>query len=39
MQGDARDQAEQWIREWLEEHRSGNLVAFPAAAWIVTASH
>jgi SAM-dependent methyltransferase len=38
MGGDARDQAEDWIREWLQEHRSGNLVAFPAAAWIVTAS-
>jgi SAM-dependent methyltransferase len=38
LSGDARDQAEEWIRGWLEEHRSGNLVAFPAAAWIVTAS-
>lgn len=38
MEGDARDQAEGWIRDWLEEHRSGNLVAFSAAAWIVTAS-
>ena len=25
------------IRRWLEEHRSGNLVAFPAAAWFVSA--
>jgi len=38
LSGDEREQAESWIREWLEEHRSGNLVAFPAAAWIVTAS-
>ncbi len=38
MSGDARERAEQWIRDWLAEHRSGNLVAFPAAAWIVTAS-
>ncbi|MBS3931773.1 MAG: class I SAM-dependent methyltransferase [Sphingomonadales bacterium] len=38
MQGDARDSAELWIRDWLEDYRSGNLVAFPAAAWIVTAS-
>lgn len=37
MEGQAREQAEQWIRDWLEERRSGNLVAFPAAAWIVTA--
>ena len=29
--------AEGWVREWVAEHRSGNLVAFPAAAWIVTA--
>ena len=38
MSGDARERAEQWIRDWLAEHRSGNLVAFPAAAWIVSAS-
>ncbi|MFO1256767.1 MAG: class I SAM-dependent methyltransferase [Sphingomonadaceae bacterium] len=37
LDGNARIQAEGWIRTWLEEHRSGNLVAFPAAAWIVTA--
>ena len=24
-------------RRWLEENRSGNLVAFPAAAWFVSA--
>lgn len=33
----ARDQAKGWMRDWLAEHRSGNLVALPAAAWIVTA--
>ena len=32
-----RKQAEQWLTTWLEEHRSGGLVAFEAAAWIVTA--
>ena len=25
------------IKAWLEQHRDGNRVAFPAAAWIVTA--
>ena len=29
--------AEGWVREWVSAHRSGNLVAFPAAAWIVSA--
>lgn len=38
LEGDARSQAERWVRDWLEEHRSDNLVAFPAAAWIVTAA-
>lgn len=38
LQGDAREQAQRWVRDWLEEHRSGKLVAFPAAAWIVTAT-
>ena len=38
LEGDARERAEGWVRGWLEDHRSGNLVAFPAAAWIVTAS-
>ncbi|MEQ1499296.1 MAG: class I SAM-dependent methyltransferase [Novosphingobium sp.] len=32
-----RKRAEDWLRTWLEDHRSGNLVAFEAAAWIVTA--
>jgi len=39
LEGEARDQAEQSIRTWLADHRSGDLVAFPAAAWIVTAAH
>lgn len=33
-----RKLAEEWLRTWLEDHRSGNLVAFEAAAWIVTAN-
>ena len=37
LEGEARVRAEGWVRGWLEEHRSGDLVAFPAAAWIVTA--
>ncbi len=37
LEGGAREAAERLIRAWLEDHRSGNLVAFPAAAWIVTA--
>lgn len=39
MQGDDRTRAEGWLRDWLEEHRSGDLVAFSAAAWIVSADH
>ena len=39
LQGDDRTRAEGWLREWLEEHRSGDLVAFSAGAWIVTARH
>lgn len=34
----ARERAMGWMRDWLSEHRSGNLVALPAAAWIVTAN-
>ena len=34
---DKRAAANARIREWLEAHRSDDLVAFPAAAWIVTA--
>ena len=36
--GAERERAEGWIRDWLAEHRSGDLVAFEAAAWIVTAA-
>ena len=39
LEGEALSRAEGWIRDWLAEHRSGNLVALPAAAWIVTAGH
>ncbi len=39
LEGEALARAEGWIRDWLAEHRSGDLVAFPAAAWIVTAGH
>jgi SAM-dependent methyltransferase len=39
LEGAALARAEGWIRDWLGEHRSGDLVAFPAAAWIVTAGH
>lgn len=37
LNGDARSEAEARITEWLEIHRSGDLVALGAAAWIVTA--
>jgi hypothetical protein len=37
LDGAAREQAKGWMRNWLAEHRSGDLVALPAAAWIVTA--
>lgn len=33
----ARERALGWLRDWLEQHRSGNLVALGASAWIVTA--
>lgn len=39
LDGAARDAAEERLAEWLEGHRSGNLIAFGAAAWIVTACH
>ena len=39
LEGGARTLALARIREWLDDHRSGDLVAFPAAAWIVTAGH
>lgn len=37
LKGQALAAAEARIHEWLEQHRSGNLVAMSAAAWIVTA--
>lgn len=37
LEGASRVEAEQRIREWLRGFRSDQLVAFPAAAWIVTA--
>lgn len=39
LEGAAREAAEAKLAEWLEGHRSGNLIAFGAAAWIVTACH
>lgn len=39
LEGETRTRAEGWIRDWLCGHRSGDLVAFEAAAWIVTATH
>lgn len=38
LEGDDRAAAEAKLRGWFEEHRSGDIVAFAAAAWIVTAS-
>ncbi|MDE2436161.1 MAG: methyltransferase domain-containing protein [Sphingomonadales bacterium] len=38
LEGEDRTRALGWVRDWLVEHRSGDLVAFTAAAWIVTAS-
>jgi SAM-dependent methyltransferase len=37
LEGEAREQAVSRIGEWLSAHRSGNIIAFPATAWIVTA--
>lgn len=37
LDAEARVLAEGWMRDWLAQHRSGDLVALPAAAWIVTA--
>ena len=37
LEGAALADAEARIAAWLEQHRSGNLVAMAAAAWIVTA--
>jgi hypothetical protein len=38
LEGSDRLAAERELRGWFEAHRAGDLVAFPAAAWIVTAS-
>lgn len=37
LEGEARADAMSRIRAWVEEYRSGNLVAFGAAAWLVSA--
>ena len=37
LEGAALADAEARIRDWLEQHRSGNLIAMAAAAWLVTA--
>lgn len=37
LDGEARDRALGWVRAWLEQHRSGEIVAMAAAAWIVSA--
>lgn len=37
VSGAARQELSAKLDRWLEEHRSGDLVAFAAAAWIVTA--
>lgn len=37
LEGAALADAETRIREWLERHRSENLIAMAAAAWIVSA--
>ncbi len=37
LEGAAREEIERRLSEWLEAHRSGDMVAFGAAAWIVTA--
>ncbi|WP_296676635.1 class I SAM-dependent methyltransferase [Novosphingobium sp.] len=39
LEGDERTRAEGWLRDWLEEHRSGDMIAFSAAAWIVSARY
>lgn len=37
LEGEARERLEARLRGWLDDHRNGTLVAFPAAAWIVSA--
>ncbi|MFA7586996.1 MAG: class I SAM-dependent methyltransferase [Novosphingobium sp.] len=36
-EGAERDAFIDRLKDWLEENRSGNTIAFPAAAWFVTA--
>ncbi|MCZ8173166.1 MAG: class I SAM-dependent methyltransferase [Novosphingobium sp.] len=38
LDGEALETAEVKVRAWLEQYRSDNLVAMPAAAWLVSAS-
>jgi SAM-dependent methyltransferase len=38
LEGDAKATMQDKLRAWFAEHNSGDLVAFAAAAWIVTAS-
>jgi SAM-dependent methyltransferase len=38
LEGDAKAAMQDKLRDWFSAHRSGDLVAFSAAAWIVTAS-
>ncbi len=37
LEGEERAEAVARIKGWIEEYRSGNLVAFGAAAWLVSA--
>lgn len=37
LEGTARDRFATRLGQWLEKHRTDTLVAFPAAAWIVSA--
>ncbi|MBS0482440.1 MAG: methyltransferase domain-containing protein [Proteobacteria bacterium] len=39
LDGAERERAIGWVRDWLTGHRSGDLVAFSAAAWIVSAAY
>jgi hypothetical protein len=38
MEGQAREAALVKVGEWLEANRTGDMIAFSAAAWIVTAN-
>jgi hypothetical protein len=37
LQGAVKERVIGEMREWLEEHRDGDMVLFPAAAWLVSA--